>query len=278
MKCKAVHKEIEELVEGARLSAEADVHLVGCQACRGFADERASLRLLVGGLDKVTAPPDFDWRLRARLAEARSERESDRRNWLRSFTTGARAATATAACIMLLLAGVILYRQATLTPATAPPSNVTIATTIDGNERQESQAAAVAPQNSAPVKSSTGALASSRVGEGARVSAGKGPKAEGAKQESAAQSTGQRQRIYSTDYGSRGAEEFTGTGSLQNSYVAEGPVISVRVPDAPVPAQLRLEVGKGTRRTLSSVNFGGQESIERPEKARLVPVSEKGIW
>jgi hypothetical protein len=83
-----------------------------------------------------------------------------------------------------------------------------------------------------------------------------------------------QQRIYSTDFGSRGAQDLTVAG---NSYTNAGPVISVRVP-SPKSALLRFEDGQGTKRTLAPVSFGGQESIDRPDKARLVPVSEKGIW
>src|ERR671939_834064 len=109
MKCKAVLKEIEELDAGASLSALADEHLLACASCRAFADERAALKQLVGSLESVSAPPDFDWRLRARLAEARSER-GVRERLFPYFAPGAQA-IAIAATIVILLVAAVAYRQ-----------------------------------------------------------------------------------------------------------------------------------------------------------------------
>src|SRR5215471_20566718 len=69
--CRDVRREIDQSELGQALSGPSDAHIRGCAACTGFRDERARLRELVGGLPPVTAPPDFEMRLRARIARER---------------------------------------------------------------------------------------------------------------------------------------------------------------------------------------------------------------
>jgi hypothetical protein len=272
MKCKAVLKEIEELETGASLSVEADSHLLACVSCRVFAEERSALRLLMGSLDSVQAPPDFDWRLRARLAEARSERETSRR-WFSRFAPGTQA-IAVAASVTMLLVGVSVYRQT----QQSNRAESSVATNITGDaKRAEKSSPVVNPQIQVAEGSVPGSVRETAVSEAVRPRAAKAAKSNAVRTEVAAQpAPSSPQRIFSTDFGSRGAEEMSAAGA-RNSYTDAGPVISVRVP-SPKTGQLRFEDGQGTKRTLSPVNFGGQELIERPDKARLVPASEKGIW
>jgi hypothetical protein len=72
--CRAMRREIDQSELGRRLSEQAERHLAVCPACAEFRAERSSLRELVGNLEPVTAPADFDVRLRARIA-----RENDAR-------------------------------------------------------------------------------------------------------------------------------------------------------------------------------------------------------
>ncbi len=52
--------------------AAAQAHATLCADCRTWAREQISVRRLVGELERVAAPPDFEFRLRARLARART--------------------------------------------------------------------------------------------------------------------------------------------------------------------------------------------------------------
>lgn len=262
MKCKAVIREIEEMDAGAALSAETGAHLLACESCSAFSRERASLRMLVGSLDKVTTPPDFDWRLKARLAEARSESAGQRR-----FLPGFQAITL-AASVTLLLVGVVVYRQ------TRPlPSNATQSASIAGDSKRanpvnENKGIADTKDSAPLAVSDTGGPSAST--EPRRTRGIKSVRTNTTRTESSGQ-TAPRERIMSNDMGSLGAPEVT---SQRN---ATAPVISVSLPSA-ASARLKVEDGQGTRRTLSPINFGGQELIERPDKARLVSVSEKGVW
>jgi len=72
LECRDVRREIDELELGEQLSDRATVHLRSCAACSGFRAERTALRELVGSLEPVAAPADFDMKLRARIAAEKS--------------------------------------------------------------------------------------------------------------------------------------------------------------------------------------------------------------
>lgn len=257
------------------MSAEANAHLHACEPCRAFSQERAALRLLVGNLIQVSAPPDFDWKLRARLAEARRERGRERR-FLTGFAPGARAITV-AASITLLLVAVIVYRQTRSLPSNGMQSAVVAGADTKGRASLESENKGLPPVNpQAPVPANVSkGRQQSESNDAARARSIKSGRANTSRTE-ASRGTAPPPRIFSNDLASRGAEDLAGRKTGDTSTGAT-PVFSVRLPSA-TSSQLRFEDGQGTRRTLSPVNFGGQELIERRDKARLVPASDKGIW
>lgn len=109
MNCQACRNEIEELEPGASLSVAASAHVGACLLCDAFYHERFSLRKLVGSLEPVSVPPDFEFRLRARLA-ASGDNGNRRHSFWRSFVAST-PAIAFAAVFALLVAGVVLYNQ-----------------------------------------------------------------------------------------------------------------------------------------------------------------------
>jgi len=70
--CKNIRQEIDEAIPGGSVSGKVRDHLNTCSECRAFESERRSLQGLIADLGTVTAPADFDFRLRARLARERS--------------------------------------------------------------------------------------------------------------------------------------------------------------------------------------------------------------
>jgi hypothetical protein len=108
MNCQTCRIEIEEMETSERLSEQAAEHIASCPPCRAFHDERQSLRKLVGSLEPVSAPPDFEFRLRARLAAAGNGKQQPF-SW-RSFISSA-PALGLAATFVLLVAGIIFYNQ-----------------------------------------------------------------------------------------------------------------------------------------------------------------------
>jgi len=108
--CRAVRREIDESELGQRLSAQVQSHVGSCAACAEFRSQRSRLRELVGGLAPVTAPADFDIRLRARIARdnaARSHRPSIFRFIM--STPG----IAVAALAVMMVVGLVWFSQRT---------------------------------------------------------------------------------------------------------------------------------------------------------------------
>jgi hypothetical protein len=69
--CREVRREIDQSELQQSLSANSETHVADCAGCKTFRDERLRLRELVGALQPVTAPDDFEMRLRARIARER---------------------------------------------------------------------------------------------------------------------------------------------------------------------------------------------------------------
>jgi hypothetical protein len=96
--CKTIRSQVEEAALRDDYGQMVRIHLDQCEACRQFEKEQRSLRELVSGLGTIQAPADFDFKLRARLADQSSRR---RTAWSLS------PLFATAAAVILFI-GVIL--------------------------------------------------------------------------------------------------------------------------------------------------------------------------
>lgn len=104
MECRATRLEIDE--GGEPLSAQAMLHVASCAPCLGFQNERARLHELLSSLEPVTAPADFDFRLKARMA-AQAEEVGPR-----SFFSGFALSTpamAVAVLALIALGGSIVW-------------------------------------------------------------------------------------------------------------------------------------------------------------------------
>jgi hypothetical protein len=116
--CKAYLQQLGEAVEGGVLGLDARAHVESCRACGEYLRERESLRSLVGGLRKVEAPADFEFRLRARMAASKSRGRRGPFPGLRSLYSF--APVAAAACFLIVSASLYL-RQAPRTSHVAGP-------------------------------------------------------------------------------------------------------------------------------------------------------------
>lgn len=75
--CLPFQAEIEDAAAANRLiGSAAKEHLASCSTCTAAFDEHTRLRELIAGLEPVTAPADFDFRLRARLASVAPRKAS----------------------------------------------------------------------------------------------------------------------------------------------------------------------------------------------------------
>src|SRR5207302_3289625 len=106
--CRHVRREIDVSELNLRLSDQAQADVASCPSCREFRDERTRLRQLVGSLEPVTAPADFDVRLRARIA---AERQRPARASLWPHFLLSTPAMAAAAVIVMLAASIVWFSQ-----------------------------------------------------------------------------------------------------------------------------------------------------------------------
>src|SRR5689334_5943929 len=102
--CEVIRQELDELVLGETISAAAAEHLRECAECREFNEKQTRLRQIVGSLGTVSAPPDFDFRLRARLA-------NDANGTAFHFWPLARRGLAFAAVLLVFVMGAIFVRN-----------------------------------------------------------------------------------------------------------------------------------------------------------------------
>lgn len=108
--CEVIRRELDELTLGETISPTAFEHLRECAACREFNEKQTRLRQIVGSLGTVSAPADFDFRLRARLA-------NDANGASFHFWPLARRGLAFAAVLLVFVVGAMLVRNVFNRPA-----------------------------------------------------------------------------------------------------------------------------------------------------------------
>ena len=102
--CEVIRQELDELMLDETSSTAVAEHLRECAACREFNEKQTRLRQIVGSLGTVSAPPDFDFRLRARLA-------NDAGAATFHFWPLARRGLAFAAVLLVFVMGAIVVRN-----------------------------------------------------------------------------------------------------------------------------------------------------------------------
>src|SRR2546423_10586025 len=105
MNCRNIRREIEEVGPDNLLSSSAKDHLENCLECRTFSEDRLKLREMLSSLGAVAAPDDFDFRLRARLAN--EKRGGAHPFVMRNLSFGFRSAAF--ATILLLIGAAFLF-------------------------------------------------------------------------------------------------------------------------------------------------------------------------
>lgn len=170
--CRKARQEIDQSELGQRFSEPTESHVIACANCAAFRAERTSLRELVGSLQPVTAPADFDMRLRARIARERDASVSQPSVFSLFMST---PAIAVAALIVMVVGGIVWMNQrngqtpttiATNQPAAERPiapavatkettptnsqTETTIGTGKDSNSTTDGQKLASAPGRNSP--------------------------------------------------------------------------------------------------------------------------------
>ena len=139
--CNQVRFEIDEKDLTAALSTSAMEHLQHCSECQEFQNKETKLRQIVGSLEPVNAPPDFDFRLRARLANDRTVASYRSMSAVRVWRM---RSAAVAAMLLIFAATVYIIRQNQPVPST-PGSDHTTRATNDTKAAKPAESPAAPP-------------------------------------------------------------------------------------------------------------------------------------
>ena len=125
MNCKDVQTSIDTASRRNPMSNEAHGHLANCPDCHRYSDQSNALLALLTAQPRVEAPADFDFRLRARIAQAQAKPASPFA-FLENFFTqtfSLKHAAASLAALAVMAAGTTMY----FTQSNQPVQNPTIA-------------------------------------------------------------------------------------------------------------------------------------------------------
>ena len=242
--CEEIRRELDELMLDEAYSASAVEHLKRCPTCREFYETRTKLRQMVGSLDTVAAPPDFDFRLRARLANDSSSQGFH-------FWPLARKGLAFAAVLVVFLMGIVVVR------------NIVNQQT----NREVAESKPVVPQ---PAPKLVAPVAPNTVSPSSELTAGVQP-GTAPKNKSERSVTGPRVKrpLATVESASMGAQVISGS-RIDSEATAVIPI------DASLPSfKFSLDDGSGNARTISvpTVRFGSQRMLPNGHQ-----FAQKGIW
>lgn len=245
--CRATRREIDASELNQRLSDQARSHVRGCAMCRAFQAERTSLRELIGSLEPVAAPGDFEVRLRARIAREHSDQTQS--PGLFRFLTST-PAIAAASLVLMLAVSLVWFVQRNGNQTTATSATPIKEAPMTANQSQDqvainTQSDAVKSSDSYKPTESNQNTHPDRFGNGSRETNKK-----------VAQSG-----IKALDYGISAAE------TVRRGEQRPGEV-SLSAPLNPMVVSMQDDHG-GTRRiSLPPVSFGAQRLVDN-----RVPVS-----
>jgi hypothetical protein len=283
MDCKAFRTESEELATGESLSRTAQAHVNACVACRTFQAERLSLRQLIGSLEPVNAPPDFDFQLRARLAARKSAgNQAFHRSW---FAPGLRAISV-AAAFVLLVAGAIVFRhfqpaqlgQQVATGTSSPAKAVVTQPRGDAPEQLAVAAQAQPVSEAQPAAAQPNNLTATRPDEAVHAKGGTERLAQ-AKQARSALPT-QPNRTLTTDltFGSNPPVLMRDRSASAQSLDEGDTTALLRVSSQPFKVLLHDRQGGLRSVSLEPVVFGSQDFLGRATQRPQLANNGEGIW
>lgn len=242
--CKTVSKEIDELESGQLPGAKTEAHLQDCGSCRSFYDDRQKLRQMIAGLEAVEAPGDFDFRLRARLANLRAEPVS-------AFSSFGFGLPSIALAVLALLVGLGIYMRASTDAVTEQPLAQSAPSRIT---------APTSAQPDTPAKTSSTELAASRELATVPVSD---------------KTAAPVKQLVTSRKGNRNANRNT---VRRDDFLAKSDTPAMFPLEAAEPLRVSLDYATGGSRTISlpTVSFGSQQVVA--SGASMVKTSARTVW
>jgi hypothetical protein len=240
--CEIVRRELDELRLGEAWSSGASEHLRACASCREFHEQQTKLRQIVGSLGTVEAPADFDFRLRARLAQSKGSSV---------YWPFARRGLAIAAAVMLFVIGAVVVRNmmkqsapvnyAVQQPEVHQPARRDEVTPVMKEQKKPEQVVAGVTDNPLPLNR---------------------------KVDRRPQADYRKRPLSSFAISSTGAEVINGTAPID-------PSTAFPINASPQTFTVSLEDGRGNARTISvpTISFGSQRIVQNANQ--LAP---KRVW
>jgi hypothetical protein len=251
-------------------------------ACRTFQLERLALRQLVGSLPVVTAPPDFDFHLRARLNTVKSAGHGS--FYRARFAPGLKAISVAAAFVLLLTAAVVLKQFQPGAQVNAPLTSENNRATARGNDEQPRKLDGE-PQPATAATRDEGALAKSnsiipKVDEPFHARSNIDSPVQFRSARTTMQPRATRSTVGSNDY------TFGGTPPVitpvhtpaTNSTVEKESAALLQVSSQPVRLFLHDKQGAMRAVFLGPVIFGSQDILERTAQRSPAASEVEGIW
>jgi hypothetical protein len=135
MNCKQIREEIDAASRHNMRGGAVRSHLDACPDCRRYSDETASLTRLLGAQPRVEAPPDFEFRLRARMLRAQAAPEIAPRGFLWKILPGTFSwgQTVTAAAALTLVVTVSVFYADRDTGAPEPSGPLVTGSSLNPN-------------------------------------------------------------------------------------------------------------------------------------------------
>ena len=266
MNCRNVRREIEEAAPGKWLSSDVNDHVLNCSACETLLREQTKLRELVSSLGTVAAPGDFDFRLRARLAD-------EKRGHARPFTPGnflLGLSPAAVVTILLLIGSVLTFVSFRIRLDNSASPGVAKVAPNDG---------AGSPVNSKKVVNSGGSeVAAQQEKQGVVVDASLKPDQQAAKHRSGLRQTALAS-LRQTNRQSTRDSSSTPAAMLKRDQVAGiYPTSAFPIDGGYQSLKVSLDDSRGTSRTISlpTVSFGSPRSLS--QSAPPLMASARDAW
>lgn len=276
MNCQKCKIEIERRdLRRENLSGAAEAHLADCAACRIFGEERLALRRLIGGLEKISAPADFDFRMRARMAAERSVRAPR----LSQFNfSPASFSWPLAGCLALVISASLYFQQkrsdvampagAAITVSPAPPAFVDEATHKSIQESNQTKNSKI--QRSGDEPSIRRSLAPRRGVLPERIAV--------------RADVGRAQTLETVSGGGSNTSSVMGSPvryAATGTTKGESTVIPVQLIMPERPLRILLRDANGVARTISidPISFGSRDVIRHPATFTKSSLSSnQGVW
>lgn len=279
--CKVFMTEIDGAADGGAPGSRASAHAAACAACGEELRGREALRGLVRGLGRVEAPPDFEYRLRARMA--RSRPGGGHGVFGRLFPVNGLAWAAIAVCVLSLTAAVYFRRGQpagqvapnAVESASAPHTPARPASTRPNDEGQkpareniqagERQTAPTITPPAAGVRRASAVMRAAprpRERELAPLDAG-----------------GDSARGGTVDLVVRGAKIQLPSLDYVNNGASRGPAQGIQLGTSAGTLRVAMRDERGELVPMRSVSFGSQEPLSRQAAGgRVSARDEEGVW